>query len=348
MTAVQAALPGLTFCAVFAAVVLVVSAVAKMRSDESLAAVMDSLGLPGSSLPAWFVPLLPWAEVVLAVALLVLPGVAGVVAASLVTALFIAYTVVVVRVLRTIPDPVDCHCFGDLAPGDVTGSTIARNLVFVVLGGLSVVAAAVDPRPAVVRACLTMTTTWSWWLAAVLAVVATALILHRSADDADGGSGEGGDGDYVPVPTPLAAVTDREGRRRTLRELSSRRPVLLLFVSTGCGFCAEVIEKAVGWVTLLPEVDIRCVLGPTAGVDSLPIELQELALVDEDGGARDVFEVRGFPTAWLLGVDQQVAGGPQAGPSNIETMVGDMRASLDEAAVEAERLRAGQSAIEIG
>ncbi len=48
------------------------------------------------------------------------------------TALFVVYTVLVARVLRT-GDSVECHCFGSLGGDRVTSATLARNLVLVAL-----------------------------------------------------------------------------------------------------------------------------------------------------------------------------------------------------------------------
>lgn len=321
---------GLTLCAVVSALVLIVSGASKVQSRASMGDVMDALGLPGSQLPSWLVAALPWAEIVLGGLLLIVPGMVGIVVAACVLALFCAYLVVIIRVVATIPDPVECHCFGDLAPGDVSGRTITRNSVLVVSAVLALVAAVDDRRPVVQRILEASASNLWWWLAAVVAVVAVATIFYRPAVAVEADDEEEL-ADYETVPIPLATVKDIDGEVHTIRSLAMMRPVLLLFVSPGCRPCERLLEKVPGWINLLPEVDVRCAVESKEEVDELPEKARALALVDEGGGLRTVFEVAGSPTGWLLGADGRIAGGPQIGPGDIGVMVDDMRAALDEA-----------------
>ncbi|WCC80365.1 hypothetical protein O6R08_02190 [Cutibacterium equinum] len=327
-------LSGLTLCAVLAAVVLLVSGVGKAQSDHGVGEALDALGLPGSQLPSGVLSVLPWAEIVLAALLLVVGGVFGIVVASCTVALFCFYLVVIIRAVVTIPDPVDCHCFGDLAPGDIGARTIVRNILLVAVSVLALIAAIDDRRPVVERIIKASAGDLWWWLAAVLTVAVVATVLYRPVDEDAAGNDAEEIADYESVPIPLASATDAEGRTTTLRGLVSQRPALLLFVSPGCVPCETVLTKAPGWMRLLPEVDVRCLVRSEASRQALPESLRPLSLVDEEGSTALVFEVRGYPTAWLLGVDGRVAGGPQRGPANIETMVQDMRVALDDVASE--------------
>lgn len=340
----MARVSGLTVCAVLSAVVLIVSGIAKVRSRQPLAQVMDGLGLPGSRLPGWLLAVLPWAEVGLGVVALVVPGVPGAVVAAMVVALFVAYTVIIARTLARAEEPVSCNCFGDLAPSTVTKATLARNLVLVVASALGLVAAIGDHRAVVVRIATGSAADWWWWLGVVVSLAAVVLILHEpdgAEQAATGGQGaedqqvEGQAGDdYISLPTPLARVTTTQGHTVTLREISRSRPQLLLFVMPGCGPCQSVLTSVESWTELLPEVEVRCVVGHESAVERLPEAVAENALIDAENSAGQVLEVRGFPTAWLLGVDQRIAGGPQTGPSAIADFVNDIRASLDEAMAE--------------
>ena len=327
---------GLTLCAVLAAVVLLVSGGSKVQSHDTVSDALDALGLPGSQLPSGVLSMLPWAEIVLGALLLIVGGVFGIIVASCAVALFCLYLVIIIRAVVTIPDPVDCHCFGDLAPGDIGARTIVRNVLLVAASVLALIAAIDDRRPAIERIVKAPAGDLWWWLAAVLTVVVVATVLYRPVDDAAEEDDAEEIADYESVPIPLASVTDVEGRTTTLRGLVAQRPVLLIFVSPGCGPCERVMTKAPGWMMLLPEVDVRCLVTSESVREALPESLRPLSLVDKDGSTNLVFEVHGYPTAWLLGVDGRIAGGPQKGPSNIETMVQDMRTALDDVAKESE------------
>ena len=329
-------LSGLTLCAVLAAVILLVSGVSKVQSRDTVGDALDALGLPGSQLPSGVLSMLPWAEIVLGALLLIVGGVFGIVVASCAVALFCLYLGIIIRAVVTIPDPVDCHCFGDLAPGDIGARTIVRNVLLVAASVLALIAAIDDRRPAVERIIKASAGDLWWWLAAVLTAAVLATVLYRPVDEVAEEDDDEEIADYESVPIPLASVTDAEGRTTTLRGLVGQRPALLLFVSPGCSPCETLMAKVPRWMTLLPEVDVRCLVMGESAREALPESLRPLSLVDEGGSANLVFEVHGYPTAWLLGVDGRVAGGPQKGPSNIETMVQDMRTALDDVAKESE------------
>ncbi|MSS45159.1 hypothetical protein FYJ43_03650 [Cutibacterium sp. WCA-380-WT-3A] len=329
-------LSGLTLCAVLLAVVLVVSGVSKVQSRDAVGDALDALGLPGSQLPSRVLSTLPWAEVALGVLLVVAGGTFGVVVAACAVGLFCAYLIIIVRAVATIPDPVDCHCFGDVAPGDIGARTIVRNVLLVVASVLALLVAIDDRRPVVVRVIRAPEADLWWWLAAVLTAAVVALILYRPAGERKKVTDAEDLADYESTPIPLASVVDVDGATKTLRALVRERPVLLLFIKPGCAPCEQVLSKALGWVRLLPEVDVRCVVTSESVRENLPEALGSLCLVDKAGSATLVFEVDRYPTAWLLGVDGRIAGGPQMGPPNIETMIHDMRRALDDVANERE------------
>ena len=245
---------GLTLCTVLAAVVLLVSGGSKVQSHDTVSDALDALGLPGSQLPSGVLSMLPWAEIVLGALLLIVGGVFGIVVASCAVALFCLYLGIIIRAVVTIPDPVDCHCFGDLAPGDIGARTIVRNVLLVAASVLALIAAIDDRRPAIERIIKASAGDLWWWLAAVLTVVVVATVLYRPVDDAAEEDDAEEIADYESVPIPLASVTDVEGRTTTLRGLVAQRPVLLIFVSPGCGPCERVMTKAPGWMMLLPDV----------------------------------------------------------------------------------------------
>jgi hypothetical protein len=180
------------------------------------------------------------------------------------------------------------------------------------------------------------------WLAALaIAAVTVGVILWPegavdapaetpSVDPVTGAAGE--ELDYVRTRTPAVPVTLADGSTITLRELASRRPLLLLAVSETCGSCTPVIESAPRWRELLPEVEIRFLLMLTPEASRLTESTEPQSLHDTHGYVRGSIEDWRTPTAVLLGVDGFLAGGPVGDFEGIEEFVADIRASLDEVA----------------
>ena len=116
------------------AAVLLVSGVAKLRDPRATRDAFDALRVPA------FVPAdttaraLPWAEIVLAVALLALPAPWSVVGALAVLLVMLAYTAVIARAL-TFDEPVTCSCFGSIGRHDVDRLTLGRNVLLSLLAG---------------------------------------------------------------------------------------------------------------------------------------------------------------------------------------------------------------------
>jgi len=111
--------------------VLVVAAGAKLARRRQTGTELESLGLVAPQVLAWLVPA---AEVGVALLLVAAPAWGGMAA----FALLVAFTTVLVRVLRS-GRAVSCNCFGALSSRPISPATLARN---VVLLGLSLVAAA--------------------------------------------------------------------------------------------------------------------------------------------------------------------------------------------------------------
>lgn len=110
--------------------VLVVAAGAKLARRGATGAELESLGLLAPGLLAWLVPAV---ELGVAALLVAAPAWGGMAA----FALLVAFTTVLVRVLRS-GRAVSCNCFGGLSSRPVSRTTLVRN---VVLLGLALVAA---------------------------------------------------------------------------------------------------------------------------------------------------------------------------------------------------------------
>ena len=104
------AAPALTLIPVTLVVVLVVSALAKLRAKASTASAVRLLRVPGFLKPEWVAAALPPGEIVLGLAMLSpwLPLARLAALAALV--LFVAYWVVIARAMTFDPRP-SCGCF---------------------------------------------------------------------------------------------------------------------------------------------------------------------------------------------------------------------------------------------
>ena len=124
------------------AVVLLVSGAAKLFDRLATSDMFVALQVP--LVPAGLgAAVLPWAEIVLGVALLLVRGPLLVLATAATVLVFAAYWLVVARAMRFDP-PVSCSCFGRLGGHRVDGSTLARNTLLLGLALLAVVAAGRD------------------------------------------------------------------------------------------------------------------------------------------------------------------------------------------------------------
>lgn len=107
------------------AVVLVVAAGAKLARRGATGRELESLGLVAPEVLAWAVPA---AELGVALLLVLAPAWGGMAA----FALLVAFTTVLVRVLRS-GRTVSCNCFGALSSRPISPTTLLRNLALLAL-----------------------------------------------------------------------------------------------------------------------------------------------------------------------------------------------------------------------
>lgn len=295
-------------------VVLAVSAVAKVRTPRDTVSVFKQLKLPAFLLRLRAPRLLPYAELVLAAALLLAPGRWYAVPATAALLLFALYAVVILRALR-LPYPVTCGCFGRLGLGEVTSRTLFRNVVLLLLALITWVDAlrgnAVSDRLGRHGGAL--------WALGGLAAVALVLLVARLVVRRLGQ--RPGRDSYVPVPIPDGVLHDATGPV-PLWELSDRAARLLVFCDPDRD--VEVVARSAAWATALAPVLVHLV---TDGPD-LPAE----SLGDPDGVLRSRLGVSS-PGAVLLGTNRMLAGGPVAGLAGIEQLVTEAAEELQQAGI---------------
>jgi hypothetical protein len=319
------------------AIVLGVSGVAKLRDRQAVSDMFVSLRIPLVP-PSFGAAVLPYAEIVLAVALVLAPGVLLVVAAAMALVVFAAYLVVIARATSFDPRPT-CACFGALGGHRVDATTVLRNALLTGLAAFGlggVVAADGDAWLPEAAADLGGAGAATVVVALTAAVVAW-LVGRGGAAAAALPSGAATDeelDDYQRQPIPYGVVEDADGTSTTLRALARERARLLVLLTLGCGPCARVAEQLDGWAD---ELDGLLAVHPVyamAEVEGLPPlpHRRETTLHEPDGNVSRVFNWLPTPSAVVLGVDGLLAGGPAVGEHAIEEMVAELREAAAELA----------------
>lgn len=316
------------------AVMLIVSGIAKLRRPDDLTGWAE-MGVPKALRKQWLLVLHPWGEMALGVLIALLGGWVGIIAALLAVVLMGVYTVLIATVLRR-SDDASCACFGERK--QITRGTLARNIWLVTLalgtvgtvGGTPLFGGAVA---AAVRGSA------GGWLVGLVAVSVTTWLVEPSDDAASESAvpdstattdGNGEELDYVRTRTPAVPVTLADGTVKTLRELTTQGPVLLLSVSHTCGACEPVIEKVPEYRHLLPDVEIRLLLLAEPDQSPLTETAEPQSLHDPHGySMQSIDGWQGTPTAVLLGADGMLAGGPVAGSGDVDEFIHQIRAELD-------------------
>ncbi|HEX8097589.1 MAG TPA: MauE/DoxX family redox-associated membrane protein, partial [Pyrinomonadaceae bacterium] len=255
----------LGLCAVFGA-----AALAKLADPEGTRRALASFGLPrGATKPLGRA--LPFAELAVAVALIPLASARWAALGAL--ALLLIFTAAIGLSLARGNAP-DCHCFGQLHSAPAGPSVLVRNLILAGAGGLIVWRgggglSATDwlfgltpaERAQVILGLLSV-----FLLAAITALLVRILkrqgeMLERLEDlelslerSESGAAVTRGDvapltaGLPVGAPAPEFILPSLDGAEVSLDALlAAGRPLLLLFVSPGCGPCASLLPEIKSW-----------------------------------------------------------------------------------------------------
>lgn len=300
---------------------LLVSAAAKLRNPDDTRSVFSQLQLPDLLIRVRAPLLLPYGEIALVALLLLAPGTWYLVAATLVLLLFAAYLLVVARALR-FPYAVRCGCFGRLGLGEVTTSTLVRNVVLLAIA--LVTWAEAWRREGVLQRLDDSDDGW-WWVAGVLLAVATTVLVVWDARSAPyvptaGVVPAADPGGYQTMPTPYVVLDGPDGLV-TAWQLSDTAARLLVFLEPTDPAAADLMSRLGGWADRLEPVRLHIVADD---------EWQALAARDPDRAQRYLGDPSGVVRgrfgiedrgAVLLGTDRLLAGGPSHGDEEIDELV---------------------------
>jgi hypothetical protein len=306
------------------AAVLLVSGVAKVADRQATEDAFTALRVPVVP-PALGARVLPYAEIALAVLLIVLPAPLLAAAAALALLLFLTYWLLIARALTFDPRPT-CACFGRLGGHRMTPATLVRNTILVALAVVALVSAVRGGD--VLEGMAGLSSTDLAWLAVlVVAMVLTGLVART--DGAAPGLPEGPDDEYLRLPIPYGVVEDADGRRHTLLELAATRARLLVMLSPGCGPCGRIAARIGEWsraldgvVAVHPVYDV-----PVRGLPELD-HSRESTLHQPDSNVSRVLGSASTPCAVLLGADGLLAGGPVGGEIPITELVEELLAEI--------------------
>lgn len=275
-------------------------------------------------------------ETLLGTGLLLGRGTVVVVSASLALLLFLAYTLLVLRMLGS-GTRSGCGCHGQRG-GQTSWRTLLRNLALVTLAGLVVALALQGRHLGDLLGSLEPPTT----LLAVLVALVPALVLVGRLVRGSSANPVAGErppfsiaplpaepGDYLRLPVPDAPLRDREGHRLSLRDLCRHAAHLLVVVD---GVDVQPTDPAVSrWLAQAESwapnvVAAVLVTGPDAAevLERTP----STGYTDHTGAAALMLGAQRAPSVVLLGADGWLAAGPASGPSAVDDLMEAIAAEL--------------------
>lgn len=232
----------------------------------------------------------------------------------------------------------DCHCFGQFHSEPAGVSSLARNLA---LSALAVLVAAAGGGPSIPGGVEHLSGAQAESAALSLVTMVASLIalaLWGELRRAGAQSGATREATRAPrglprgVKAPDFTLTPVRGTARALAELAdARRPIVLIYLSTGCGSCEQLLPDIGRWQESLGQTVI---LIPIFSGDPDSIERAihphglTTALIDDGTSTFDRYRLRGTPSAVLVDADGTIAGAAAEGVDGVEALI---RSALDRA-----------------
>jgi uncharacterized membrane protein YphA (DoxX/SURF4 family)/thiol-disulfide isomerase/thioredoxin len=308
------------------AAVFLLAAFGKLFDLTGARRALQEFGVPGPVARPGSV-VLPVIELTVAVALVIRPSArAGAAAALVLLTVFIG---AVARAMAQGRAP-ECHCFGQIHSEPAGRSTLIRNAVFAAAAVFVLLAGS---GPNLVRAlgsldAAQLALVATSILAAALALVAGQLwgdkrrlereLAHSIAAKAPPGLARG-------TRAPDFALTPVRGITGSLSELMVlARPAVLVFLSTSCGPCREMLPALARWQQSLADTLMLTAIfsGEAAEVERLSQEHDlSTALAQEVDETFTAYALRATPSGVLIDAEGVIAGAPAEGVPAIEALI---------------------------
>jgi hypothetical protein len=317
------------------AAVLAVAALGKALDVVGARKALMNFGV-SKNLAVRAAPLLPTAELSIAVALLVAPSARWAGAAAVL--LMLLFIVALVRALIADRRP-ECHCFGIFYSAPAGWDTVARNCV---LAALAAFVVADGPGPSLTtwvsqRSAAELVAIALGLVGAALAVVAVAVYvrtveLRRDLDGAEGALAAVPPGLPVGAPAPEFQFQEARGGTLSLKALRGRgAPVLLIFAGRGCTFSWDLERDLARWQRVLAD-RLTIAVASHGTLDENVWQSQTLGISDvllqPNYELLRIYRVRGTPSAVVISPDGRISSSLAQGQPAIEALV---RVTLREA-----------------
>lgn len=345
----------LVLCTLIIIVTLAVSGVAKVKEPTSTVTAIVNLKLDQWLPVKPIAKILPWAELALAAALLILPGIWQVLAAIAAVVLFIGYWAAIARAVVQ-GNTATCNCFGSASTAPVSMFTLIRNTALLMASFGALIGAIVTRGSALTMLLATDADGWLWLIGAGLAalvlwsiyrsertVPAAEQPVTEQLAEAQPLPGDEAEADYLRTPTPFASLRypakkdekANEGAEVNLRYLSATQARLLIFVSPTCGSCRPVIEQLADWHQRLPMLGVHPVVSSEGYLQQMDLPADMQPFIDPESRTGMLFG-GATPSAVALGTDELLAGGPVCGSDDVTRFVEDIISEMEQASAEAE------------
>jgi thiol-disulfide isomerase/thioredoxin/uncharacterized membrane protein YphA (DoxX/SURF4 family) len=328
------------------AAVFLVAAIGKLADRQGTRQAVAAFGVPEPA-AAWLAPLLPLAE--LAVAVLLLPTSTALAGALGALGLLLLFSVAIAVNLARGNEP-DCHCFGQLHSAPAGPRTLIRNAALAGVAALVVAGtlagsdasafAWVDGLDATIVAIAiaagAILVLGAMGFVSLLRAYGRALVRLERVEQAlvDAGIQPDGPADILEqgpelgTPAPAFTATDSTGAELSLDDLLAPGvPLVLLFASPQCGPCKELLPEVAGWQSEHGEL-LTVAVASDGESEQVRAEAEEFGLdrviVDRGGELYAAFEAAGTPGAVVIAPDGSIASRVASGAAGVEALVADV------------------------
>jgi uncharacterized membrane protein YphA (DoxX/SURF4 family)/peroxiredoxin len=310
------------------AAVFAVAGVAKLLDRPGTRRSLSEFGVPSRAVPIGALAL-PLLELATAVALI--PPDSARWGALVAMALLLAFIGGIANALARGRAP-DCNCFGQVHSAPAGRAALARNAV---LAALAAVVVWEGPGPSIsewasARTAAELLAVAAGTTAIALAAIALQLWLDRRRlrDELAAAQAELAampPGLPVGAQAPRFALAELEGGTRTLESLCALgKPVLLVFVSPGCGPCRKIFREVRRWQVALADRLTVALISSGTPTQNLPIAREHAIggmLLQQDGEIARAYRVRHTPSALLVTPEGAIGSTPVEGAVAIEPLI---------------------------